>query len=110
MRRWAWTGILAVAIASASHAQLIQRQFPPNSQLGVLVGGQHPFPLVQINNKVLRLAPGGLIYDGHNRTILHNVLPEQAHVLFIVDMNGDIGRIFILRPDELARFERAGPR
>lgn len=92
-----------------SHAQLA-RPLPANGKLGQLVGQQHPFPLVQINNKVARLAPGGLIYDQNNRTILHGVLPAQADVLFVEDMNGHVARIYLLRPEELAQLERAAGR
>jgi hypothetical protein len=77
------------------------RQFPASGKLGEIVGQQHPFPLFQIDNKVMRLAPGGLIFDENNRTILHGLVPERAHVLFVQDMTGDVTRVYILRPDEL---------
>ena len=97
---------LAAVIATTSHAQM-PRQFPANSKLGELTGPQQAFPLVQINNKTLRLAPGGRIIDEQNRMIVHGSLPQQAAVLFVEDMNGDISRIYILRPDELERIKRA---
>jgi hypothetical protein len=81
------------------------RQLPANGKLGELVGQQHPLPLVQINDQVVRLAPGGRIYDQHNRTIPHSHLPQQAAVLFVQDMNGDVSRIYILRPEELAQLQ-----
>ena len=111
MRRSAWAGLLALALALAasSHAQL-QRQLPANGKLGQLIGQQHPFPLVQINNQVLRLAPGGRIYDVHNRTILHGFLPEHAHVLFVQDISGDVALIYLLRPEELLLLQNAGNR
>lgn len=104
MLKWFWAGLLAAAIASASHAQ-VGRLLPANGKLGDLVGQQHPFPLVQINNKVVRLAPGALIYDRENRTILHNQVPPSAPVLFVEDRGGQIVRIYLLRPDELARLK-----
>jgi hypothetical protein len=88
------------------HAQ-ITRQLPASGTLGQLVGQQHPFPLVQINDQVVRLAPGGRIYDQHNRTILHTFLPERATVLFVQDMNGELSRVYILRPEELEQLQRA---
>ena len=72
-----------------------------------LIGQQQAFPLLQINNKILRLAPGGRIIDEQNRTIVHGSLPQQASVLFVEDMNGDISRIYLLRPDELERIKQA---
>ncbi len=106
MRRWAWILALAVAFAATSHAQL-PRQFPANAKLGEMIGQQHLFPLIQINNKVLRLAPGGRIIDENNRTLLHSYLPKQAHVMFVEDMNGDLSLVYILRPDELEQIQRA---
>jgi hypothetical protein len=106
MRRWIWTLALTVAWVATGHAQS-SRQLPAAGKLGELVGQQQPFPLLQINNQVVRLAPGGRIYDQHNRTILHTVLPERATVLFVQDMNGDISHVYILRPEELEQLQRA---
>jgi hypothetical protein len=96
---------LAAAFATASHAQL-PRQLPGNGKLGELVSPQ-PFPLVQINNKVLRLAPGGRIINQQNLTIVHNDLPPQAYVYYVEDMNGDVSRIYLLRPEELESLQRS---
>ena len=105
MRR-AWVLAAALAFAAASQAQL-QRFLPPGGQYGELHDQrQQPFPLVQIDKKVLRLAPGGRIYDQHNRTIVHASLPDAAPVWFVPDMNGDIARLYILVPGEI---ERAKP-
>ena len=106
MRRWFWTLALAAAWVATGHAQM-SRELPANGKLGELVGRQQPFPLLQINNQVVRLAPGGRIFDQHNRTILHTFLPERATVLFVQDLNGDISRLYILRPEELVQIQRA---
>jgi len=105
MLRRTWVGLLALLIASASYAQL-SRLLPADGKLGELAGQQQPFPLLQINNQVVRLAPGAVIYDRQNRTILHNQLPEYAPVLFVQDRKGEIARMYLLRPDELERLER----
>ena len=105
MRKWMWILALTATVATAAHAQLF-RQLPANGQLGALVGQQQPFPLVQIDDKILRLAPGGRIYDQHNRTIVHGSLPGSAAVLFVQDMNGDLSRVYILRSDELEQIQQ----
>ena len=102
-------GLLLLLIASASYAQL-SRLLPADGKLGELTGQQQPFPLLQINNQVVRLAPGAVIYDRQNRTILHNQLPEYSPVLFVQDRKGDIARIYLLRPDELERLVRTRQR
>lgn len=104
MKTALWAALALFTIAAASHAQ-VGRLLPANGKLGELVGQQHPFPLVQINNKVVRLAPGALIYDRENRTILHNQVPPSSQVLFVEDRGGQIVRIYLLRPDELARLK-----
>ena len=106
MRKWLWAGILGCLIASAGHAQ-VTRHLPANGKLGDLVGQRHPFPMVQLDNKVVRLAASARIFDRENRTILHNQLPQYARVLFVADNGGQILRIYLLRPDELARLEAA---
>ena len=100
---------LALLIATSSLAQ-VQRLLPANAKLGEVSGQRHPYPMVQINREVLRLAPGGVIVDHNNRFIVHGALPTQARVLYVVDNRGDISRIIILTPDELTRLERAGTR
>jgi hypothetical protein len=105
MRKGAWVLALALAFAANAHAQL-PRQFPAGAKLGELTGQQQPFPLLQIGDKVLRLAPGGRIIDENNRIILHVYLPKQAHVLYLEDASGEVSRVFILRPDELEQVQR----
>jgi len=101
-----WILALAAAVVTASHAQVF-RQLPANGKLGELTGGQQqPFPLLQIDNSVVRLAPGGRIYDVNNRIIMHGTLPPSATVLFVLDMNGQVSRVYILREDELQQIRQ----
>ena len=103
MRSGAWVLAAALAFAQASPAQL-QRFLPSEGRLGALSGQQQqPYPLLQIDKKIVRLAPGGRIYDQHNRIIVHGALPDSASVLFVPDMHGDIARLFILLPAEVER-------
>jgi|SRR5688572_31876452 hypothetical protein len=102
MRR-AWVLAAALAFAAASQAQL-QRFLPADGAFGELNGQrQQPLPLVQIDKKVLRLAPGGRIFDQHNRLIVHGALPDAAPVLYVQDMQGDISRLYVLLPSEVDR-------
>jgi hypothetical protein len=88
----------------------VQRQLPTNGKLGELVGQQHQHPVVQIDRKLLRLAPGGVIVDQNNRFILQVYLPARADVLYVVDSQGEVSRIVILTPQELAQLQRSGAR
>ena len=107
--RNAWVLAAALAFAAASQAQL-QRFLPADGRYGELSGQrQQPLPLVQIDQKILRLAPGGRIFDQHNRMIVHGVLPDSAPVLYVQDMNGDISRLYILLPAEVERVKPLEP-
>jgi hypothetical protein len=100
-----WMGMLALAaVITAAHAQIF-RQLPANGQLAELAG-QQPYPLLKLNDKTVRLAPGGRIYDENNRTLVHGALPATATVLFLQDLNGNVSRIYILRADELAQIRQ----
>ena len=103
MRKGAWVLALAIALTTIVHAQM-PRQFPAGAKFGELVGPQQ-YPLLQIGDRVLRLAPGGRIYDENNRMIVHVYLPARAYVVYAEDMNGDVSRVYILRPDELAQIQ-----
>jgi hypothetical protein len=103
MRKAAWVVALTMGFAASSHAQLA-RPLPPNGKLGALAATQ-PYPLLQIDSSTLRLAPGGVIFDEHNRTIVHSYLPPQAYVLYVQDTNGDVSRVYLLRPEELEQLK-----
>jgi len=94
----------ATVVWPVSYAQ-ITRQFPVNGKRGV-TGDSQPMPRVIIGREMLMLAPGGLIFDVNNRTIVHGSLPVGAAVLYQVNTAGQIQRIYILRPDEQARLDQ----
>ena len=91
--------LLAVGVA---HAQF--RTLPANAKRAIVGQQQYPLPYVNLGGVVAKLAPGGVIYDQNNRSIVHNALPPGADVAFVIDANGDIRRIYILTPQEQARF------
>ncbi len=104
MRSSLWILALVFAAVTAVHAQIF-RQLPANGKLGQ-TGQQQAAPLIQIDNNVLRLAPGGRIYDENNRSLVHGSLPPNSVVLFVLDMNGDLSRVIILRADELEQIRQ----
>jgi hypothetical protein len=109
MGRWLAVLVLAFAFATPAYTQMPGRLLPAG-KLGELTGRQHAFPLVQIGGEMLRLAPGALIYDENNRTIVHGNLPQSATVLYVREPSGDVSRIYILRPVELESLRRAEKR
>jgi hypothetical protein len=107
--RWLIAAWFATLVFSSPASAQVQRLLPANGKLGELYGGQQ-YPLVGIDSNVLRLAPGGVILDQSNRYIVHAYLPARADVLYVLDHRGEISRIVILTPEELARLKQAGAR
>ena len=95
---------LTYGAVTVAYAQQI-RFLPANGKRGT-TGESLPLPQVKINRQVLALAPGGLIYDINNRTILHQNLPQGADVWYQLNIEGQVQHIYILRPDEQARLKR----
>jgi hypothetical protein len=100
---------LGLALAAPGYAQ-VQRLMPANAKHGAVTGEPRAYPLVEINKKVLRLAPGGVIVDQNNRFILHGALPPSANVMYVLDPRGEVSRIVILTAEEQTRLEQAGKR
>ncbi len=63
--------------------------------------------MVAIGKQLLRLSPGGIIFDAANRRITHGQLLPGSDVVYQLDRNGEILRIVILTPEEQARLDRA---
>ena len=81
------------------------RFLPANGKRGT-TGANQPLPLLTIDRETLRLAPGGLIFDSNNRTILHGSLPAGADIWYQLNFGGEVQRIYILRPDEQTRLDQ----
>ena len=95
--------LTALNWSELGYAQL--RTLPAHAKRAT-VGQPQVLPLVELNGKIVRLAPGGVIYDQNNRTIVHGALPPGADVAVTPDLNGDIARIYILTPSERAQLDQ----
>lgn len=83
-----------------------QRALPADAKRGT-TGERQMFPMVQIGNETLRLAPGGVIINSNNLTITQGQLPPGSEVLYQLGRNGEVLRIVILTPEEQARLDRS---
>jgi hypothetical protein len=101
---------LALMCADSASAQFISQRFLPAQGERGRTGEPQPLPMVKIGNRVLRLAPGAVIYDQQNRSILHAQLPPSADVYFTKDLTGNVLRVYILTEQERARLDAAGKR
>ena len=91
-----------LVLATVAYAQV--RTLPPAAKRATIGQQQYVLPYIDFGGTRVKLAPGGVIYDQNNRTIVHNALPPGASVVYTTDMNGDIARIYILTPQEQAQF------
>jgi len=96
--------VASVLLAGSGHAQV--RTLPAAAKRATVGDRPHVLPYVELGGKVARLAPGGVIYDQSNRTVVHGALPAGADVAFTTDMRGDIARIYILTPQEQAQLDQ----
>jgi hypothetical protein len=90
---------LALVLGTSAWAQQ-QRPvaLPANASYGELKSFR--YPQAQIDKKILRVAPGARVYDVNNLSVTHNMVPDQASVLYRLDINGHLSHMWLLRPDE----------
>ena len=96
--------VASLLLAGTGYAQL--RTLPANAKRTTTGTQPYALPYVELGGKVVRLAPGGVIYDQNNRSIVHGALPAGAEVAFTTDMRGDIARIYILTPQEQSQLDQ----
>ena len=92
--------VAAFVLASPATAQ-VQRSFPQNALRGVIVFDTAP--VIAVNGRPARLAPGSRIRDGNNMT----VVPSAVHggkflVHYTIDTSGLVKDVWILTPGEAA--------
>jgi hypothetical protein len=97
----AFSMVFALLATNSTQAQLINRQFPPNSELAYLSVLQ--FPDVIVNRKADRLSQGSLIRDQNNRIVLSGTLQGEYLVVYTRGIADEINLVWILREDEVAR-------
>ncbi len=90
---------LAIALAWAP-AAVAGRILPSDAKVGILTPA--PYPFVDIDQVPVRMAPGAVIFDAFNRSILPVSLPPQAKVFYRLDAQGQLQKAWIMTPAEEA--------
>jgi hypothetical protein len=97
--------LLVCLAVEPAWSQSPSRILPANGQRAMLTG--YSDRVVAFGREQRRLAPGAVIYDTNNRTILPGFLPQEADVVYTTDNTGAVLRIYLLTPQEQQRLDQA---
>ncbi|HUF19597.1 MAG TPA: hypothetical protein VMP00_02475 [Burkholderiales bacterium] len=90
-------GLTAMLISVSDAA----RTFPANAQRGEIKA--HQYPYYTIGKVTYRMGAGGRIYNEQNMIVMPaSVLQNTAHVMYTVDLGGNLHRMWLLTPAEAA--------
>ena len=93
--------LLASALAGPAYAQ---RSFPPGVKPAEL--RDITYPNIRIDDKIYRFAPGARIYNTNNLMVVVNSAPKTGKVIFQLDTQGNVLKLWILTPEEAARLSQ----
>lgn len=93
--------LFILLFSTAASSALAQRTLPGEAVLGRVEGFEYPH--AKIGGTLYRLAPGAKIFDQWNRIVIPPSLPSDTPVLYLLDAQGDLARVWVLTPDELER-------
>jgi len=101
-RRAAYLALLPALLALPALAQLRVPPIPEDSRRGVI---RHLEQMaVAVDDNAMQLAAGAQIRDPQNLIIVPTAIPRSgAWADYVVNADGQIFRVWLLTPDELAR-------
>lgn len=94
---------LAAFVSPAARAQLA-RSFPESARLGRFA--MRVYPEAELDDEAVRLAAGAQIRDANHRIVMPSTLSGTFDVLVERDPSGQIGRVWILTPEERVAAEQ----
>lgn len=104
--RPALVATLLLTAAAAAHAQAVQREFPAKALRGTMVVVQPP--LVSMDDRATRFAPGARILDSTNKLVMSSTLVNQELVVnYTLDQRGQVHQVWLLTEAE-AKVKRPG--
>lgn len=104
--RPALVATLLLTAAAAAHAQAVQREFPAKALRGTMVVVQPP--LVAMDDRATRFAPGARILDSTNKLVMSSALVNQELVVnYTLDQRGQVHQVWLLTEAE-AKVKRPG--
>ncbi len=94
---------LAIALSVGIAVAVAARTLPGDAEFAK--AAEFSYPYVKAGKQILRLAAGARIYSERNLIIMPGTVPAKASVLFKIDMNGQISRVWILTDEEAKAYE-----
>ncbi|HKB82163.1 MAG TPA: hypothetical protein VKD04_03030 [Burkholderiales bacterium] len=92
----------AILVLAGATQAFAQRTFPDQARRGDLTA--YEYPSMKIGDNIYRLSPGSRIFNERNLIIMPASLQIQAApVMFMLDIRGDLSRIWLLTRDEAAQ-------
>ena len=92
--------VVAAATFAAPALAQVQRPFPPDALRGTIIFGQPP--VIALNGKETRLAPGARVRGSNNMIVMTGELIDgKAIVNYTIDASGLVRDVWILRPEEV---------
>ncbi|MBN8442267.1 MAG: hypothetical protein J0M28_11310 [Thauera sp.] len=91
--------VLSVSLSGAALAG-VPRMIPPEAKKVVMDFAGNG--AVAVGDKAMKLSPGAQIRDAENRLMLQGAVRGEYRVRAIVDINGQVSRVWILTPQEIA--------
>ena len=102
MRKIRLACFAAILVLAGTTQAFAERNFPEQAKRGDLQAYEYPW--MKISDKVYRLPPGCRIFNRHNLIIMPASLQVQTgSVMYMLDMSGDLSRIWLLTREEAAR-------
>jgi hypothetical protein len=90
--------VLVLVLFCATQARS-ERDFPWQAKRGDLKA--YEYPSMKIDKNIYRLAPGSRIYNEQNLIIMPaSLLIQTAPVMYMLDLSGDLSRVWLLTADE----------
>ena len=100
--RAAYLALLAALVAAPVVAQLRTTPIPENSRRGIIRHVQQM--AVAVDDKLMQLAAGAQIRNQQNLIIVPMSIPKEgAWADYTVNSNGEIFRVWLLTPQEVAK-------
>ena len=102
-----FVGMLALTLLLLGLVQIstsfAARPLPPDGKFAVV--SAFPYPSLVVKGGTLHLGPGAKIYSEQNLFIVPSAVQVPANVLLRLDDRGEVSTMWVLTPEEAARYK-----